>query len=384
MVERRLSPALKAVSDAVLAVASKLSVEEVLQRLVDSARELAGARYAALGIPDGEGGFRRFLVSGMSDQLIAAMGPLPRTHGMLGAMLDAAAPYRTEDIHEDPRFRGWWPRRHPDMRSFLGVPIVSGDEVIGAFYLTEKQGAATFDADDEAVIELLASHAAIAITNARLYERSRELSIISERNRLALELHDVVSQKLFSVMLTAEAAAAQLDRDPDAARAQLERLRELARESLDELRSLILGLRPPELERDGLEGALRKELEMLAHVHGIEIELEVDGAGAPAGSNGNGEREFAILRIAHEALNNAVRHARADHVTVHLSQRPDVVTVEVCDDGVGFDPHSAEVRSRHLGLTSMEERARELGGRLEIRSGPGSGTTVVLLVEGDG
>jgi signal transduction histidine kinase len=384
MVEQRLSPALKAVSDAVLAVASKLSVEEVLQRLVDSARELAGARYAALGIPDGEGGFRRFLVSGMSDQLIAAMGPLPRTHGMLGAMLDAAAPYRTEDIHEDPRFRGWWPRRHPDMRSFLGVPIVSADGVIGAFYLTEKQAGATFDADDEAVIELLASHAAIAITNARLYERSRELSIISERNRLALELHDVVSQKLFSVMLTAEAAAAQIDRDPDAARAQLERLRELARESLDELRSLILGLRPPELERDGLEGALRKELEMLGHVHGIEIELEVDGACAATGSNGNGEREFAILRIAHEALNNAVRHARADHVTVRLSQRPDVVTVEVRDDGVGFNPQSGEVRSRHLGLTSMEERARELGGRLEIRSAPGSGTTVVLRVEGDG
>jgi signal transduction histidine kinase len=320
----------------------------------------------------------------MSDQLIAAMGPLPRTHGMLGAMLDAAAPYRTEDIHEDPRFRGWWPKRHPDMRSFLGVPIVSADGVIGAFYLTEKQGGATFDADDEAVIELLASHAAIAITNASLYERSRELSIISERNRLALELHDVVSQKLFSVMLTAEAAAAQLDRDPDAARAQLERTRELARESLDELRSLILGLRPPELERDGLEGALRKELEMLARIHGIEIDLEIEGSAAAAGSNGDGEREFAILRITHEALNNAVRHAGADHVAVRLSQRPDVVTVEVRDDGVGFDPHSAEVRSRHLGLTSMEERARELGGRLEIRSAPGSGTTVLLLVEGDG
>ena len=85
-----LSPALKAVSDAVLAVASQLSVDEVLQRLVDSARELAGARYAALGIPDGDGGFRRFLVSGMSDELIAAMGPLPRTHGMLGAMLETS------------------------------------------------------------------------------------------------------------------------------------------------------------------------------------------------------------------------------------------------------------------------------------------------------
>src|SRR2546421_12919462 len=96
---------LKAASDAVLAVASELSVDEVLQRLVDSARELAGARYAALGIPDGEGGFRRFLVSGMTDALVAAMGPLPRTHGMLGAMLAAPAPYRADDIHEDSRFR---------------------------------------------------------------------------------------------------------------------------------------------------------------------------------------------------------------------------------------------------------------------------------------
>jgi signal transduction histidine kinase len=379
---QELSPVLKAVSDAVLAVASELSVEEVLQRLVDNARELAGARFAALGIPDGAGGFRRFLVSGMSDELIAAMGPLPRTHGMLGAMLSAAEPYRTQDIHDDPRFRGWWPARHPDMRSFLGVPIVSAGEIIGAFYLTEKQGATTFDAQDEALIELLASHAAIAITNARLYERSRELSVISERNRLALELHDVVSQKLFSVMLTAEAASAQLDTDPEAARTQLARLRTLARESLDELRSLILGLRPPELERDGLEGALRKELEMLGRVHGIDISLEVDGPLERL--NGAGEREFAILRIAHEALHNAVRHAGADHVAVKLSQPRDKLIVEVRDDGVGFEPDRAELRSHHLGLTSMEERARELGGRLEIRSAPGAGTTVVLKVTGDG
>jgi signal transduction histidine kinase len=375
-----LSPALKAVSDAVLAVASKLSVQEVLQRLVDSARELAGARYAALGIPDGDGGFRRFLVAGMSDRLIAEMGPLPRTHGMLGAMLTTAAPYRAQDIHDDPRFRGWWPRRHPDMRSFLGVPIVSGGEIIGAFYLTEKRGAGAFTQEDEALIELLASHAAIAITNARLYEQSRELSVVSERNRLALELHDVVSQKLFSLMLTAEAAGAQLDTDPAAARAQLDRLRVLAREALDELRSLILGLRPPELERDGLEGALRKELEMLGRIHGVAIELEVDGV--PTATDGDGERDLAILRIAHEALHNAVQHAGAEHVTVRLTEQGERVVVVVSDDGIGFDPHGAEVRSRHLGLTSMEERARELGGRLEIRSAPGSGTTVSLEVSG--
>jgi signal transduction histidine kinase len=258
------------------------------------------------------------------------------------------------------------------MRSFLGVPIVSPEGTIGAFYLTEKEGAPAFDDEDQDLIELLAAHAAIAITNARLYERSSELSMLSERNRLALELHDVVSQKLFSLMLTAEAAATQMDRDLVAAKAQLERLRELAREALDELRSLILGLRPPELERDGLAGALRKEIEMLSRVHGTDVELQVERGFAGDGS----ERELAVLRIAHEAIQNALRHARAEHVVVKVAGHDGALTVEVTDDGIGFDPDRADVRSRHLGLTSMEERARELRGRLQIRSAPGAGTTV--------
>jgi signal transduction histidine kinase len=380
-VSEHLSPVLKAVSDAVLAVASNLSVDEVLQRLVHGARELAGARYAALGIPDGEGGFRRFLVSGMGDELVEAMGPLPRTHGMLGAILEEPLPYRSHDIHLDPRFRGWWPRRHPDMRSFLGVPIISPDGVIGAFYLTEKEGAEAFSESDQELIELLASHAAIAITNARLYEQSRELSIVSERNRLALELHDVVSQKLFSLVLTAEAAATQLDRDPDAARAQLERLRELARQSLEELRALILGLRPPALEHDGLAGTLRKEVAMLSRVHGVAIEMHVEEWTDNASE---GDRNLAILRIAHEALHNALHHAGARHVVLRLASRDGRLRVEVADDGIGFDPSSGEVRSRHLGLTSMEERARELGGHLEIRSAPSAGTIVALELDAHG
>jgi signal transduction histidine kinase len=368
---------LKAVSDAVLAVNSKLSVDDVLQRLVHAAREVIGARYAALGVPDGEGGFRRFLVSGMSDELVASMGPLPRTHGMLGAMLTSTSAYRTEDIHRDPRFRGWWPRGHPDMRSFLGVPIVSAGGIIGAFYLTEKEGAADFTAEDQDVIELLAAHAAIAITNAELYERSQALSIISERNRLALELHDVVSQKLFSLTLSAEAAATQLDRDPAKARVHLQRVQEVARDALAELRSLILGMRPPELERDGLQGTLRKEVEMLRLAHAAHIELLTDGAVA-----GVGERDAAVLRIAQEALHNALRHAGAGHVTIRLGRQDGALVVEISDDGVGFEPERAELRSRHLGLTSMEERAREVGGRLQIRSSPGRGTTVRLEVSG--
>jgi signal transduction histidine kinase len=373
----RLNPALKAVSDAVLAVAAQVSVEEVLQQLVDRARVLAGARYAALGIPDGAGGFSRFLVSGMSDELVTAMGPLPRTHGMLGAMLEASAPYRTEDIHDHPRFRGWWPDEHPDMRSFLGVPIVAPEGVIGAFYLTQKEGAPAFGPEDQELIELLAAHAAIAITNARLYEQNRELSILSERNRLALELHDVVSQKLFSLVLTAEAASTLLDRDPPAARAQMTRLQALAREALDELRSLLLELRPPEPDRDGLCGALRKHVAVLRRVHDVAIDLDIDD-GMGAGIDKGRDRE--ILRIAQEALHNALRHAAAHAVAVRLAGHDGRLVLEVQDDGIGFQPADDELRSKHLGLTSMEERARRLGGRLEIRSRPGAGTTVRLEV----
>jgi signal transduction histidine kinase len=311
----------------------------------------------------------------MSDELIASLGPLPRTHGLLAAMLETPEPFLTEDIHAHPRFRGWWPSSHPDMRSFLGVPIVAPEGVIGAFYLTEKLGdpPAPFDASDQAVIELLAAHAAIAIANAGLYERSRELSMQAERNRLALELHDAVSQKLFSLVLTAEAAGTQLARDPDAARAHVERLRVLASEALEELRSLILELRPPELRQDGLCGALRKHVELLRRLHRIDIDLDVDdeaGSGAP--------RDLEVFRVAQEALQNAVRHAAARRLDVRLGRHDGRLELEVADDGAGFDPADPELRSRRLGLTSMEERARRLGGTLEIRSAPGAGTVVRL------
>jgi signal transduction histidine kinase len=369
----RLSPTLKAVSDAVLAVAAEQSVDEVLQRLVGSARELAGARYAALGLPDGEGGFRRFLTSGMSEKLIASLGPLPRQHGVLGAVLETRSPYRTADIHDHPRFRGWWPAGHPDMRSFLGVPIVSPEGVIGAFYLTEKTEGPDFTDEDEELIGLLAAHAAIAITNARLYEQTNELSIVAERNRLALDLHDAVSQKLFGLVLSAEAAGTLLEREPAAARDQVAKLRVLAQEVLDELRSLVFELRPPDLERDGLGGALRKHVQMLQRLQPREIELVVDGA-----PQADPERHAEILRIAQEALQNALKHSRADHVTVRLAAADGGIRLEVEDDGVGFEPESPAARSRRLGLTSMEERAQRLGAALEIRSSPGAGTTVRL------
>jgi signal transduction histidine kinase len=367
--------AFDALSDVLLAVASERSVASILQKLVHAARELAGARYAALGVPDGEGGFAQFITSGMSEKLIAAMGPLPRTHGLLGAMLESERPYRTQDIHDDPRFKGWWPRQHPDMHSFLGVPIVARSGVIGAFYLTEKLGVPEFDEDDEKVIVMLAAHAATTIENARLYERSRELSIVEERNRLARELHDSVSQKLFGLVLSAESAATLLDRDGEEARAELERLRDLAQEAMDELRSLVFELRPPNLESEGLAAALRKHVDVLRRVYRREIGVEVTGRPARAP-----ELEREVFRIAQEALQNALRHADAARLEVDLEAVDGRLRLTVRDDGVGFDPQASGIRSRRLGLTSMEERAEAIGGTLAIESRVGEGTTVRLEV----
>jgi signal transduction histidine kinase len=367
--------ALESMSEAVLAIAGEREVEPVLRRLVNSARELAHARYAALGIPDGAGAFAQFITAGMSDELIAAMGPLPRTHGLLGAMLEATESHRTPDIRRHPRFRGWWPSAHPQMRSFLGVPIVSGGEAIAAFYLTDREGADQFDDTDQRLIEMLAPHAAVAIENARLMERSRELSIVEERNRLARELHDSVSQKLFGLVLTAESAATLLERDTGAAAEQVARLGELAQEALAELRGLIFELRPPSLEEEGLAATLRKHVDMVRRVHGRDIELRIAGSARPAP-----EAEGDMLRIAQEALNNALRHADAGRIELRYEARDHRLVVTVADDGIGFDPAAPGVRSRRLGLTSMEERARALGGTLSVVSRPGEGTTVTLEV----
>jgi signal transduction histidine kinase len=365
--------ALDALSDALLAIASERDVDSVLQRLVEAARELAGARYAALGVPDGTGAFARFLTAGMSDELIESMGPLPRTHGLLGAMLESERPYRTGDIREDERFQGWWPPEHPEMRSFLGVPLVGPDGIAGAFYLTEKEDAEGFDAGDERLICMLAAHAAIAIENARLHERSRELSIVEERNRLARELHDSVAQKLFGVVLAAEAAATLHERGGEEEPAQLRRVQALSREAMDELRSVIFALRPVELESEGLATTLRKHVDVLRRAYGRGIELELLGAvDLPLETQGE------IFRIAQEALANALRHAEAKLIAVRLDARGGRITLAVTDDGSGFDPSDPAGRSRSLGLTSMEERGAALGGSLSIESAPGEGTTVRL------
>jgi len=218
-----------------------------------------------------------------------------------------------------------------------------------------------------------------AIENARLYRRAQEAAVLEERNRLARDLHDSVTQQLFSMTLTAQAARAQLGKNIQRASAQLERIQETATAALAEMRALIYQLRPPVLTDQGLVAALNQHIGALSRREAIRAEMSV--AGDERYARG---AEQAIFRIVQEALNNVVKHANASTVSVTLEFTPELVRVSVADNGVGFDIQSVESgktsSGRHLGLISMRERAAELGGTMELHSRPGGGTEIVVLV----
>jgi len=365
------------VSQAVLSVTRQMSVRDVLQVIVRSARSLVGARYAALGVPDEGNSFAEFVVDGISDAEWQAIGPLPRRHGMLGVLLTEGKPERLADIRRDPRFEGW-PAAHPQMSHFLGVPVRDGDQVLGIIFAANKTSAAAekhgFTERDLQILSLFAAHAAIALTNARLYERSRDLSVMQERSRLARELHDAVTQKLFSIRAHARAAAVLAARepcDPDRVKAEIEVVGALGAEAHAELRAVIDGLAPPDLQDGGLAESLRRYAVLAGRAHGIPVTFTA--AELPALSP---RTEAALYRVAQEALHNALRHSGAGTVGVRLARTGRRVTLEVGDDGHGFTP---EAPSGGVGLASMRQRAANVGGTLSIRSGA-SGTLVRMAV----
>ncbi|MFE7613769.1 GAF domain-containing sensor histidine kinase [Streptomyces celluloflavus] len=385
-----------AVSSAILAMSRHLEVRDVLKTIVASARELLDAEYAALGVPDDHGGFAQFVVDGISDEEWKAIGPLPRQHGILAAMLHSATPERLADVRADPRFGGW-PAAHPDMSDFIGLPVADGDEILGALFLANKRrdkpsasgssggdgcpftagDGCGFTEEDERLLGILAEHAAIALTNARLYERSRELTIAGERARLAHELHDAVAQKLFSLRLTAQAATALVDRDPARAKGELHQVALLAAEAADELRAAVIELRPAALDEDGLVATLRSQVQVLDRAHTACVTFEAHGVRVLPSA-----QEEALLRVAQEALHNALRHSGAGHVAVTLARYGQGALLRIADDGRGFDTRAVRRAGRHLGLVSMRDRAGSVGGKLTVESEPGKGTTVKMEVPG--
>ncbi len=254
------------------------------------------------------------------------------------------------------------------IRSWMAAPLALKDRVIGMLSCSRYEPD-YFTRHQADLMMTIGNQAAVAIENARLYQQARELAVLQERQRLARELHDSVSQALYGIALGARTARTLVERDPARAVEPLEYVLSLAEAGLAEMRALLFELRPESLEVEGLVAALQKQADSLRARHRVEVDADL-----PPEPLAPLEVKEALYRIAQEALNNTVKHARATRVTLRLAPDDGALLLEVRDDGRGFDP-SAPFPG-HLGLRSMRERAAALGGDISIESALGEGTRV--------
>ena len=352
-------------------ITSILDIDDLLARVVELIRDAFGYYHVHIFLID----------PGTNDLVLRAstgsVSPHVQRLAVGGESLNSYAAQTNEalpvnDVRRDRRYLA--DELLPETRSELVIPLRVGHQVVGTLDVQSSRLSA-FTPEDVLVIQSLGDQIAIAIENARLYDRSRELATLEERHRLARELHDSVSQSLFSLELHAKAIATYLKRDPQQAEARIQQLRQITHDTLQEMRSLIFDLRPPSLEHGGLVAALRQHLDLLRRADGPELVLEVTGeASLPV------EMEHDLLRIAQEAVRNAIEHAEAQRVAVALAMEDGQATLSITDDGLGFDQAATPMDQRGFGLPGMKERSRALGGSLEILTEPGSGTQVRVCV----
>jgi signal transduction histidine kinase len=350
------------------ALVAELDIEAVLQRILETARDLTQARYAALGILDEhKRELERFVFVGIDEEMRRRIGPLPRGHGVLGELIRDPRPLRLHDVKEHPRSYGF-PAGHPPMKAFLGVPISVRGEAFGNLYLTDKAGGADFDERDEESAIVLSEWAAIAIGNARLHESERLRQSIraseAERRRWARELHDETLQDLGALKLMLEGGL-RSGRAAAVAEGAIEQLQF----SIEGLQDLIAELRPATLDELGIEPAITALVARTTAISGLDIDVSVQiGAGRL-----EPELENTVYRLVQEALTNAAKHAGAEHVWVEIADDGETLSVCVRDDGSGF---ATAGRSGGFGLVGMRERVALVGGRLAIESKPDEGTRV--------
>ncbi|MDX1612658.1 MAG: GAF domain-containing sensor histidine kinase [Candidatus Promineifilaceae bacterium] len=370
-------------NEAALAIASAVSLDRVLQQITDSARELAGARYAALGVPDSEEHLSNFVISGIATQEAAQIPHRPEGVGLLGAIMREGRVIRLRDLQDDPRSAGF-PKGHRAMKTFLGVPIKAGSEILGNLYLTDKgvqrpdgswELASEFTQADQELVEMLAAHAAIAIQNARLYEQVGRLAVIEERSRIGMDLHDGVIQSIYAVGLTLESARLLLPEDPNEANEILQQTIASLNDVIRDIRNFILDLRPQRFSGDLSQALARLVREFQANAM-IPVNFTAD-------PDLIGELPQPIARTifltTQEALANVARHARASQVSVQVERQDGDAVLSIADNGVGFDVRE-QVQAVGHGLANMRARAEERGGSFTVDSSLGAGTTVCLEV----
>jgi signal transduction histidine kinase len=371
----------RALIEAGLALASELDLDQVLQRIVELAVDVTGARYGALGVLGPDRRIETFLTVGIDEETRRRIGDPPSGRGILGVLIEEARPIRIDDLRTDPRAVGF-PPNHPQMRSFLGAPVRASGRVFGNLYLTDKQHADAFDEQDEAALVVLAAQAGVAIENARLVREMgraqrelRRLELLEERERIARELHDGVIQSLFAVGMGLQGVAAAIDDEGLAHRV------ESAVEEIDvairDLRNYIFGLRPGILAERELDKALRELAEEIEERYGTLVAVDLDDAAAA----GLSARAADVVQVAREALSNVGRHAQASTCRLSVRRTDDGLVLEIDDDGRGFDATRAP---QGMGLRNLRERVEGCGGRVEIVSSPSEGTTVRAWFPGEG
>jgi signal transduction histidine kinase len=361
---------------AALDVYRELALDVVLQKVVDQARVLTGARYGALSLLRDDNRIETFVTSGISAEDRDRIGPPPVGHGLLGVVLNEGHRLRLSDLGSDPRSAGF-PAHHPPMRSLLAVPVLCAGPFRGNLYLAEKHDAEGFTMDDEESLVRFATTAAIAIDNAYLHRRLRGLAVSEERLRIAHEMHDGLAQVLAYVNTKAQVVREHLKRERiDEAMKHLDQLAAAAREIYGDVRESIIGLRSAAGPDNTTTDSLREYVATWEAQTGIlcRLHLEAD-LRLPTGA------ELQVLRIVQEALANVRKHSRAGHADLSVEQEDGRIRITVQDDGVGFIPGElGRSEFPRFGLSTMRERAESVGGLFQLDSAPGGGTRVSIEV----
>ena len=310
---------------------------------------------------------------GYSDQFISATARLPLNASIVGAATEQGKPLVRHLAHF-PYGTARDLLAAEGVQITICIPLVAQSRTVGAINLSSRTPRLVTP-EESSLLASIGHQIGVAVDNAQLYEQAQQLAVMKERNRLARDLHDSVTQALYGVTLYSEAASRQLaSGDLDLVADHLVEIRATAQESLREMRLLIFELRLPALRSEGLAAALQARLDSVESRVGLDTTFRVDGdAKLPP------DVEEGLYRIAQEALNNALKHAHASSVSVVLHHNDRVVSLSIQDDGIGFDPSEARAQGG-FGLTGMEERVTRLGGELTISSSPGEGTCIEVEV----
>jgi signal transduction histidine kinase len=361
---------LKDISSAVMYATEARDLEGVFQRIADAARTIAKTKYAALGIPDGKGSLTFFKTSGLTPEQEARIPHRPKGHGLIGAIMRERRVIRLEHMNEDVRSYGF-PKNHPHMDSFLGAPIVVGNHLYGMLYLSDKLDGTNFTDDDQNLIEMLAGYAALAIAGAELNERDNRLTLLEERDRIGMELHDGVIQSLYGIGMQVDLLRR---REAQVGKNELNSLINSLNNVIEDIRGFIANLRS-RTDQKTIRETLEHLKERLHPPQEIEIEII-----APDGYAPFSPAVFeSICLIANEAMSNAIRHSGAAKIHVIVEQTKNRFSIQVKDDGHGFDLNLSDTATG-LGLRNMRQRARLYGGEVSIESNEGQGTSLLISI----